>query len=410
MTTCTHCGQPITFRHVDGVVKPIHLDGNWCRGSLTDAPSSYWRPPSSLSYDYFVNPHARCPRCGDPVFYYENENGSKVYFDHLGPPWPKHNCIESCAKSGIASGQQKHIKTNEIFSKQEIDTKNKRKRGDRSKRPPYAWDDKWHIFLVYDIAFLEEHSKRYEYYALSGYVCDEFFSLIVIPSSHVRFNKDAPFFVRKVGENVFEVSTLIEQGSTYSYRVLGYHDIEDALKSRSKHLKTESKDLLQSETDKNLKRGEWATGNHYKAISKVKNKRCKTCKIFTKEYTYGTESDRGTVLMDVLAPPWVRHKCHRDKPAPRASNKWEAVTLLHLHITPNKKLSIRIKTSSGDCFRVIIGTIDFQLHPNMPLYVKKINNTSCFLSTITTGGNKKIYQHFVEGELVFNSAPGSSIE
>lgn len=47
----------------------------------------------SLSSAY-VNPNATCPVCGAQVFFYQNESGSKVYFDELGPPWPKHPCTD----------------------------------------------------------------------------------------------------------------------------------------------------------------------------------------------------------------------------------------------------------------------------------------------------------------------------
>lgn len=43
----------------------------------------------------FVNPNADCPVCGDPVFFYQNERGSRVYFDEVGPPWPKHPCTDN---------------------------------------------------------------------------------------------------------------------------------------------------------------------------------------------------------------------------------------------------------------------------------------------------------------------------
>ena len=36
----------------------------------------------------------RCRFCRNEVFYYENEEGSKVFFDDLGPPWPVHQCDE----------------------------------------------------------------------------------------------------------------------------------------------------------------------------------------------------------------------------------------------------------------------------------------------------------------------------
>lgn len=43
----------------------------------------------------FIIPNATCPICGTFVFFYQNENGSRVYFDDLGPPWPKHPCTDN---------------------------------------------------------------------------------------------------------------------------------------------------------------------------------------------------------------------------------------------------------------------------------------------------------------------------
>ena len=43
----------------------------------------------------FINPNASCPVCSSPVFYYENKHGSRVFFDDLGPPWPKHPCTDN---------------------------------------------------------------------------------------------------------------------------------------------------------------------------------------------------------------------------------------------------------------------------------------------------------------------------
>src|SRR5438552_1788079 len=40
-------------------------------------------------------PNARCPVCGESVFFYQNEYGSRVFFDELGPPWPKHWCTDN---------------------------------------------------------------------------------------------------------------------------------------------------------------------------------------------------------------------------------------------------------------------------------------------------------------------------
>lgn len=44
------------------------------------------------SYHSYVDPSARCPKCNSPVFFYQSPYGGRVYFDELGPPWPKHPC------------------------------------------------------------------------------------------------------------------------------------------------------------------------------------------------------------------------------------------------------------------------------------------------------------------------------
>jgi hypothetical protein len=46
----------------------------------------------------FVVPNANCPVCGESVYYYQNDRGSRVFFDELGWPWPKHPCTDNTAK------------------------------------------------------------------------------------------------------------------------------------------------------------------------------------------------------------------------------------------------------------------------------------------------------------------------
>lgn len=36
-----------------------------------------------------------CPVCGAFVFFHTNGDGDAVFFDDLGPPWPKHPCLSS---------------------------------------------------------------------------------------------------------------------------------------------------------------------------------------------------------------------------------------------------------------------------------------------------------------------------
>ena len=58
-----------------------------------------------LRVESFVNPGARCPSCGSAVFYYQSPNGGRVYFDELGPPWPKHPCTTRSAAATPRTGR-----------------------------------------------------------------------------------------------------------------------------------------------------------------------------------------------------------------------------------------------------------------------------------------------------------------
>jgi hypothetical protein len=44
-----------------------------------------------------------CPVCGDAVYFNANEHGSRVFFDDLGPPWPKHGCTDNPREPDAAS-------------------------------------------------------------------------------------------------------------------------------------------------------------------------------------------------------------------------------------------------------------------------------------------------------------------
>jgi hypothetical protein len=54
-----------------------------------------------------VRPNARCPVCHQQVYFYANANGSKVYFDALGHPWPKHPCTDNGREPSIRDVQPK---------------------------------------------------------------------------------------------------------------------------------------------------------------------------------------------------------------------------------------------------------------------------------------------------------------
>lgn len=77
MDYCGYCGRQIIFRHIDGRVVPLHLDG----GCLD-------RTAPSIAKVLEKN----CPKCGKSAFYVTH-NGGFFWVDTLGPPWPKHPCF-----------------------------------------------------------------------------------------------------------------------------------------------------------------------------------------------------------------------------------------------------------------------------------------------------------------------------
>lgn len=76
--------------------------GGWrgVYGGGDDHPPGYWQRSDS-----YTDPNARCPKCGASVFFYKSPMGGRVFFDELGPPWPKHPCTDNgAAARGRNSG------------------------------------------------------------------------------------------------------------------------------------------------------------------------------------------------------------------------------------------------------------------------------------------------------------------
>lgn len=52
-------------------------------------------PPIRPQFESYTSPNAKCPVCGVAVFFYQSSDGGRVFFDELGPPWPKHHCTDN---------------------------------------------------------------------------------------------------------------------------------------------------------------------------------------------------------------------------------------------------------------------------------------------------------------------------
>jgi len=59
----------------------------------------YWSEGRLSRFESYTNPNALCPVCGDRVYFYMSPYGGRVFFDELGPPWPKHPCTDRNSNS-----------------------------------------------------------------------------------------------------------------------------------------------------------------------------------------------------------------------------------------------------------------------------------------------------------------------
>lgn len=96
--TCGWCSGGYRGGHGHG--------GHWYGSAYREVPRELTNPvvpthwawravPEFSTFDSFTNPNAACPKCGAPVFFYRSPYNGRVFFDSLGPPWPKHPCMDN---------------------------------------------------------------------------------------------------------------------------------------------------------------------------------------------------------------------------------------------------------------------------------------------------------------------------
>jgi hypothetical protein len=72
-----------------------HLGRRVLGADANDRAGFWWVPPITRTRESYVIPNAACPVCGALVFFYQSPSGGRVFFDELGPPWPKHPCTNN---------------------------------------------------------------------------------------------------------------------------------------------------------------------------------------------------------------------------------------------------------------------------------------------------------------------------
>lgn len=80
---------------------------------MTIVDGTTWSRGSKLSYNSYTIPNARCPVCSASVFFYKSDAGGRVFFDELGPPWPKHGCTDR--KPVYSTPAPTHVRTGSVL-------------------------------------------------------------------------------------------------------------------------------------------------------------------------------------------------------------------------------------------------------------------------------------------------------
>jgi hypothetical protein len=126
----------------------------------------------------YTNPNATCPVCGEPVFFYQSASGGKVFFDELGPPWPKHPCTDN--------PRAKFPTPNYIFQTEVI--------------RPHVWQKNgWVPFIVKRLL------PQFKLFNIRGDVNGVELSLYTTVKG---LNEKAPFLVKRIDDTHYEVTTI----------------------------------------------------------------------------------------------------------------------------------------------------------------------------------------------------------
>lgn len=95
--TCGFGGEGHLGRNFGSSVYGVNqgvLQRSSTNNSINNGVQYHWLKPLTNIFESYVNPNASCPICGAQVFFYMSPNGGRVFFDELGPPWPKHPCTD----------------------------------------------------------------------------------------------------------------------------------------------------------------------------------------------------------------------------------------------------------------------------------------------------------------------------
>ena len=73
---------------------------SWGGGGAGGGGAATYPTKLPVELDGEPEPNANCPECGQRVHFRQLDNGGRVFFDALGPLWPKHPCTDNSLDEG----------------------------------------------------------------------------------------------------------------------------------------------------------------------------------------------------------------------------------------------------------------------------------------------------------------------
>ena len=179
-------------------------------GHLGSRAGAYQPLPASPSYRFnphyrtvssFTNPNAHCPVCGASVFFYQSPHGGRVFFDELGPPWPKHPCTDNTPVA-VASSLRPRLVPSSSPSQNLVNTTTN----------PTWMDAGWQPFFCERVV---QATGDGGYCRLDGYIGDKCITLYLCAR---RFPEAALVHLKSPHINEYDVSLLWEEEGTKRFR------------------------------------------------------------------------------------------------------------------------------------------------------------------------------------------------
>ncbi|KPY96084.1 hypothetical protein ALP50_01486 [Pseudomonas syringae pv. spinaceae] len=161
------------------------------------------------TYHSYINPNASCPVCGAAVFFYQSAGGGRVFFDELGPPWPKHPCTDN-------TDRPVHPPLTSMMSGQPAS---------------YAWQRAgWQPFFIEAVTGIDK-----DYIKLTGISQGQRLSLylrrLVTHHAHHQLSEHNLAHIKVLSDSHFQLSVMLPQGSPIT--VIVYSQLAQARSGQS---------------------------------------------------------------------------------------------------------------------------------------------------------------------------------